>query len=294
MASRQILIVVNPASGKSSYKDKLEYLQNKITEEGLSSLIYFTEYNDNGGLRKFLLDHSQITEVIIMGGDGTVNHLVNACHPGKYTMSIVSNGTGNDSVKSLHGVLDFKKQVDIALHGKTSHFDLGVCNERYFVNGVGIGFDGEVVRHMYETGKKQGSHLDYLFTVLRIVGGYKEKNLFFSIDGVEYDREVLIFTVSNGTTFGGGFVINPFAKTDDGLLNLCLINKIAPWKRFWHLPKLKNGGHFRIKEAEFFTATTINIASSTQLVAHMDGEYIGNPPFQISIQNKALKLRTPV
>ncbi|MDZ7605767.1 MAG: YegS/Rv2252/BmrU family lipid kinase [Cyclobacteriaceae bacterium] len=293
MESRQILIIVNPASGKSAYEDKLRYLRQRIEEEGLHSKLYFTEFNNNGSLRSFLHAHPEINEIFIMGGDGTLNHVVNESNPGEYTLAIVSNGTGNDSVKSLHGILDFQKQVEIALHGKIAHFDLGICNTRYFVNGVGVGFDGEVVRQMYLKGNKQGNHLDYLFTVLKIVGGYKEKPISFTADGAQHNREILLFTVSNGTTFGGGFVINPFAKTNDGQLDVCLINTIAPWKRFWHLPKLKNGYHDRLKETEFFTASSITVAPSSQLVAHLDGEFIGHPPFTFSILKNGLKLRVP-
>jgi diacylglycerol kinase (ATP) len=293
MESRHILIVVNPASGKSSYEDKLRHLRQRIEDEGLQSKLYFTEFNNNGNLRNFLNEHPEIDEIFIMGGDGTLNHVVNESDPGKYTLAIVSNGTGNDSVKSLHGILDFQKQVEIALHGKIAHFDLGICNTRYFVNGVGVGFDGEVVRQMHLKGNKQGNHLDYLYTVLKIVGGYKEKPISFAADDAQHTREILLFTVSNGTTFGGGFVINPFARTNDGLLDVCLINTISPWKRFWHLPKLKNGNHHRLKETEFFTASSITVAPSSQLVAHLDGEFMGHPPFTFSIQKNGLKLRVP-
>jgi len=293
MEPRQILIVVNPASGSSSYENKLRLLRQRLEDEGLPSKLYFTEFNNNGSLRKYLMEHPDIKEIFIMGGDGTVNHVVNECNPAEYTLAIISNGTGNDSVKSLHGILDFERQVEIALTGKIAHFDLGICNKRYFVNGVGVGFDGEVVRQMYLKGNKQGNHLDYLYTVLNIVGGYKEKPITFTVDGVQQTREVLLFTVSNGTTFGGGFMINPFAKSNDGLLNICLINTIAPWKRFLNLPKLKTGAHYKMKETEFFTASSITIGSSTELVAHLDGEYLGHPPFTISIQKKGLKLRVP-
>jgi diacylglycerol kinase family enzyme len=194
-------------------------------------------------------------------------------------------------VKSLHGVLDFGKQVEIAIHGKIKQFDLGVCNGRYFINGLGIGFDGQVVKEMVERGDKRGNHLDYLLTVLRIVGGFKEKQLRFSLDSVAYERKVLLLTVSNGTTFGGGFVINPFARTDDGLLDVCIINEIVPWKRFWHLPKLKTGAHSEIAETEFYKAEKIFIEKTDQLVAHLDGEYVGHPPFDISILKNALSVR---
>ncbi len=290
---RNILIVVNPASGKSTYKSKLNYLQNELSIAKVQYRSFFTEQSHPGVLGKFVKSHPDIDEIIVMGGDGTLNMVVNEIDPGFQPLSIVSNGTGNDSVKSLHGILDFKKQVDIAIHGVTKHFDLGKCNDRYFVNGVGIGFDGEVVKEMFERGNKRGTHFDYLLTVLKILGGFKEKEIQFNLDGLSGQRKVLLITISNGTTFGGGFIINPFAKADDGLLDVCIINEIPAIKRFWHVPKLKSGTHTKIKETEFHRATKISISETNELFAHLDGEYIGCPPFDISIINKALRIKVP-
>ena len=208
-------------------------------------------------------------------------------------ISILSTGTGNDSVKSIHGVTDFDQQIEIALHGNIYKFDLGVCNDRYFVNGVGIGFDGLVVKEMVERESKKGRHIDYLLTVLRIIARFKEKQLRFSIDKKRYKRTILLMTISNGTTFGGGFVINPYAKTNDGKLDICIINELSSIKRFWHLPKLKTGAHYKIKETEFYRCGEIVVDQSSELVAHLDGEYIGCPPFNIHVEKDALLIRTP-
>ncbi len=290
---KNIIIVINPAAGRSSYKKRLKYLEEKLSESQVDYNLFFTENNNTGKLAEAIKKNPAINEVFVMGGDGTLNYVVNEIQGKNLPISIVSNGTGNDSVKSLHGELNFEKQVDIALNGKVQKFDLGICNGRYFVNGVGIGFDGEVVREMVERGIKSGSHLDYLLTVLRIVAGFKEKILQFSLDGKSFDKKILLMTISNGTTFGGGFIINPYAKTSDGLLDICILNELAPFKRFWHLPKLKTGTHHKLKECEFYLAKDIDIKKTHQLVAHLDGEFIGHPPFKISIEKEVLLVRTP-
>lgn len=287
------LIVVNPAAGKASFSAKLDYFNQKLSEASLEYEVIFTEQDSPDRLISYIKSQNCFDEVFVMGGDGTLNMVVNEIGGARLPIAIISNGTGNDSVKSLHGIMDFKKQVEIALSGSVKPFDLGVCNGRYFVNGVGIGFDGEVVRTMLEKGDKRGRHIDYLLTVLRIVGGFKEKKLRYALDGKYHEKKILLFTISNGTTFGGGFVINPKAKTDDGLLDICIFNEIKPWKRFWHLPKLKTGAHTRITEVELHTATSITIEKTEDLVAHLDGEFIGHPPFNISVISHALLLKVP-
>ncbi|MDZ7613471.1 MAG: acylglycerol kinase family protein [Flavobacteriaceae bacterium] len=136
---RKLLLVINPAAGKSSYKKRLHALENKLYEAGLKYEQFFTEQSGKGKLSYVLDNDPSITELLVLGGDGTLNYVVNELGDKSLPVSIVSNGTGNDSVKSLHGELDFDKQVATAIHGKISLFDLGICNGRYFVNGVGIG-----------------------------------------------------------------------------------------------------------------------------------------------------------
>lgn len=285
--------MINPAAGKSSYEKSLLILENKLQEAGLKYERFYTEQIGKGKLSGILAMHPSFTDIVVLGGDGTLNYVVNELDGRAFPISIISNGTGNDSVKSLHGELDFDKQVAIAIHGKISKFDLGICNGRYFVNGFGIGFDGQVVKEMLGRNRKKGGHLDYLLTVLRIVSGFKEKKLRFSMDGEEFERTILLLTISNGTTFGGGFVINPFARADDGLLDVCILKEISPLCRFWHLPKLRTGAHHKLKACEFYRAKQISIMPANDLVAHLDGEYIGNSPFEIAVLKKGLLVRTP-
>lgn len=293
MKKRNILLVINPKAGKSSYQNRLTYLEAEMRKAGLEFVSFFTEKEAKGKLAEFLAVDQSITEILVLGGDGTLNYVVNEIQTNQYPISVVSNGTGNDSVKSLHGESNFEKQVEIAIGGRIRKFDLGICNGRAFVNGVGIGFDGEVVREMEEKKSKRGGRLDYLYTVLRIVAGYKEKKISFTMDGKTFERKILLMTISNGTTFGAGFVINPFAKANDGFLDVCLLNEIKPLMRFWHLPKLKFGTHHKIKPAEFYKIKKVRIDLTDELFAHLDGEAIGQPPFDISIVKEGLLLRTP-
>jgi len=291
---REILIVINPASGRSTYGERLRYLEQCLLRSSLKSTEFYTEQEGEGILSTFLEGNPGINEIIVLGGDGTLNYVVNEVLEKQLPISIVSNGTGNDSVKSLHGENSFKKQVEIAIHGVTKRFDVGLCNGRAFVNGLGIGFDGQVVEKMSERKNKLGSHLDYLLIVLRTVAGFREKSLHFSLDGKNFERKILLMTVSNGTTFGGGFVINPSARSDDGLLDVCVLNEISPLARFWHLPKLKTGSHDALKASEFYKARKVHIERSAELVAHLDGEFIGHPPFDISIVPDAIQVRVPI
>lgn len=290
---RNLLIVINPAAGQRHFKKKLSKIHEALKQNDIDYSHFYTEKNGTGKLTSWIEQHEEITDIIVIGGDGTINYLVNELSGREIPISIISSGTGNDSVKSLHGTTKFKKQLEIALHGQVKTFDLGKCNKTLFVNGVGIGFDGEVVNQMVKKGGKSGNHFDYLITVLKIISSYKEKTIKFDIDGASFNKKVFLLTVSNGSTFGGNFLINPFAKTDDGLLDICIFNEISVSQRFRHLPKLKKGKHVKLDFTEFHTCKKVHIDTNNEVMAHLDGELIGHPPFNIKLAEEKLFLRIP-
>ena len=102
---------------------------------------------------------------------------------------------------------------------------------------------------------------------------------------------MILLTVGNGTTFGGGFKLMPEAKIDDGLLEICEIGKISGLRRFLNVNKLSGGTHGSLKEINFYQAKSVKIEANDMLFAHIDGERMGQPPFEIRILPKALQLR---
>jgi diacylglycerol kinase (ATP) len=291
---RSVLIVVNPASGRSGFRGPLSYLLDRLHAAGIHARVFVTQKEGGRGLlHSFLKRRGPFGDVAVIGGDGTLNYAVNELYGTGIPMSVLGNGRGNDSVKSLHGVTVLAQQVDILIEGRVHHFDLGRCNDRLFINGVGVGFDGKVVEFMLRSKKVLGGHLAYLATVLRLLGWYREEQVDFTLDGKNNSRRVFMMTVSNGTTFGGGFVINPRARTDDGYLDLCLIREISVLKRFRYLPLLRTGAHTVLPEVELSRLKEISIPESRQIVAHLDGEFIGHPPYHIRVVPAALPFRVP-
>ena len=290
---RHVLIIVNPEAGKRNSGKKLIPIEKALGKKNIGFKYFFTKKDGKGLLRNELTDHPEITDLFVAGGDGTLNYVVNEMEGRKIPVSIISLGTGNDSVKSLHGVTDFQEQLDIALNGQIKVYDLGICNDRLFVNGTGIGFDGEVVNYMEKKGYKSGNSLTYFMAVLKIIAGYREKTMRFEIDGQPFEKKLFLMTVSNGTTFGGNFLINPFAKTDDGLLDICMISEISVMQRFRHLPKMKKGKHVKLDFTEFRTCRHVYVHAHDEIVAHLDGELIGHPPFDIRLAKEKLFLRVP-
>jgi diacylglycerol kinase family enzyme len=88
------------------------------------------------------------TEVWIIGGDGTVNWFVNQYSSVQLPLAVFAGGSGNDFHWMLYGEQRTEQQVEHVLQAEPQFIDAGICNERFFLNGVGIGFDGAIVHDL--------------------------------------------------------------------------------------------------------------------------------------------------
>ena len=291
MDNRKIFVVRNLFAGGKSLKI-CKRLSEKLEHQELDFQMFDT--HESKSAAKTISDHldHSFTDLIIVGGDGTINESVNGLKH-DIPVSIVPAGTGDDFIKNVNIGKTLEEQIDTAINGEVMDVDLGLCNERRFVNGVGIGFDGLIVEDM--ASKRVpflAGHAAYYYHVLRILGGYKERHFTFSLDGGQkYKKELILLTVGNGTTFGGGFKLMPEAKIDDGLLEICEIGKLSGLRRFLNISKLSGGTHGSLKEVLFHRVEQVSIEGNDRLFAHIDGEQMGEPPFDIKVLPKAMKLR---
>lgn len=287
---RKIFIIWNPFAGGKALKI-CKALSDVMNQKEIDYQVFDT--NESKSATKTVsefLDES-FTDLIIIGGDGTINESVNGL---KYDIpvSILPAGTGDDFIKNLSIGKTLDEQIRTAIDGEIKPIDLGQCNDRKFVNGVGIGFDGQIVEDM--ASKRVPllkGHAAYYYHVLRILGGYRERLFNYQIDGQSYKKDLILLTVGNGTTFGGGFKLMPEAKIDDGLLEICEIGKVSGLRRFLNINKLSGGTHDSLKEVNFYKSKRVFIDKNSMLYAHIDGERMGQPPFEIRILPRALRLR---
>ncbi len=292
MTKRRYFVILNPVAGNGKSIHKLEMVKEEFRLRDICFDLYCTDVHTRADeLIRKKFDRSIYSDILILGGDGTINETANGLDDRNVPVSVISMGTGNDTIKHIHQSLDFNYQLKTAFEGQVTPVDAGVCNGRLFLNGIGLGFDGKVVEIMAKEGKKYAGHSAYLSVVLRILITFREKEVAVRLDDQDFRKEILLMTIAKGTTFGGGFLINPYSVNNDGLLDICVFKKTPLWMRILYLPKMKSGGHKNLKVVSFYKSKTVNIEENRDLVAHMDGEFIGHPPFTISVIPRAFSFR---
>lgn len=286
----KFLIVSNPTSGGRRKNQKtLRSLVSFLEQKSLNYELKTTQKKGDG--TRIVSESQDIDHLVVVGGDGTINESINGLS-NDIPVSIVPAGTGNDFVKNVPLKKSLDDQFDRILNGNDWKIDLGECNGRKFVNGIGIGFDGQIVEDMQtrQVPLLKG-HAKYYYHVLTILASYRDRPYQFELDRRPGKERLILMTIGNGTTFGGGFKLMPNAQLDDGLLEVCTIGPIGALRRFLNISKLSSGSHGRLDEVEFHQAKEIRVEASSMLYAHMDGEAIGLPPFDVKVLPGAMTLK---
>ena len=281
---RNIAIICNPKSGKGKPLQLLPLFENFITQH------QFNYQSFTGNLPNNL---NNFTDLVIMGGDGTINYTLNHFKHINIPVAMISCGTGNDIATLLLGNTSTQQQFETALFGAIQKVDAGMCNHKLFINGVGIGFDGWVVKRLLAKNLLRGKAA-YYSTVISLLLFYNETKVSINIDGEHNETNLFMLSAANGKTYGGGFKIAPLAEVNDGLLEIIVVDKLPVLKRLKYLPVIENGKHLN-KPLPFLTYKTgkkITVQSTQKLKAHLDGEYMEANHFEIEVLPQFLSVRT--
>jgi len=274
--NKNIAIVYHPMAGKGKAVAVVEHLVEKLRGLGISFVVFRDESPE---------DFEAFSSVWLVGGDGTLNYFINKYPSISVPIALFKGGTGNDFAWKLYGERTVDEYFDVALNGAPKKVDAGICNGRYFINGVGIGFDGDVVQSM-GTEKILSGHLAYLLVVLKKILLYREKKVHVESEKMIWKGKLFMLTVANGSRYGGGFLVAPHAIINDGKLDVVLIKRISPMLRFFYLPAVEKGRHLSLRFVEIQTSKKITVTAQENLSAHLDGEFMKSPQFIIEIKEK--------
>lgn len=233
---------------------------------------------------------SGFTDIWLVGGDGTLNYFVNHYPDNRLPLGIFPGGTGNDFHWLLFGQTGTENQVDQMLRALPRPFDLGCCNGRFFLNNMGIGFEGAVAERLKGLAKRPGK-AGYLWAVLRTIFRYRSSAYTLRYNDLELSGRFLILHISNGRRAGGGFHISPLAAADDGWLDLVSCKSLPVWKRLRYLPVMERGRHIPLPFIRHDRVRQLVIESGQPVSFHLDGEWATASRFVVDIRIGGLQIR---
>lgn len=272
----RVLFIVNPVAGKGRALKIVPIIESTMkTADGIE---YKIEYSKGpGDAVKIARDYAAtgIDMVFAVGGDGTVNEVANGLAKTNTAMAVIPGGSGNDFIRSL-GITG--KPDDIitrTLKGIRKKIDIGLINDRYFVNISSAGFDAEVVIATQKAKKffLSGSAA-YVAGLISVIFTGRPSSIKMKTDDVEISDSVLLVAVANGKYYGGGMKAAPDAIIDDGLFDICLISRMPKIKMLFLFPQFMKGKHKKFREVKFYRSRRVTIEAEKPIYINIDGEVV--------------------
>lgn len=220
------------------------------------------------------------TDIWIVGGDGTLNRFINLHPQIRLPLSLFPAGSGNDFHSMLYGALKLEEQVNRVLAVSPRPVDAGICNGQLFLNGIGIGFDGAIVKDLIGK-KKIAGKASYHISILKNIVGYKERACEVTVDEETWSGAAFLISIANGKRYGGGFQVTPRALADDSLLDLNFVGNIHPLRRIQLLPVIERGQHLSLPMVKYRQGRRFVVQCNSELPAHADGEYLQAARFEV-------------
>jgi YegS/Rv2252/BmrU family lipid kinase len=219
--------------------------------------------------------------VIAMGGDGTVHEVVNGLMQvpasSRPALGVVPVGSGNDFAHAVGVPMQSDQALRRALTGEPSPIDLGLLTDEhgrreYFDNTLGIGFDAVVTIRSHRLPVLRG-FLKYLTAVIQtILLNHDPALMKIEADGRQWEQSNLMLAMSNGPREGGGFLVAPDAKPDDGLLHYTMIKKVSRLMMFRLVPEVMKGTHGNFPQVTLGTCKRMAVSADRPMYIHADGE----------------------
>ncbi|MFZ5822304.1 MAG: diacylglycerol/lipid kinase family protein [Chloroflexota bacterium] len=219
--------------------------------------------------------------VIAMGGDGTVHEVVNGLMQvpaeKRPILGVVPVGSGNDFAHSIGIPIKPDHALAYALENDPSSVDLGLMTDahgrqEYFDNTLGIGFDAVVTIRSHKLPVVRG-FLMYLTAVIQtIILNHQPAHMHIQADDEKWEQGAIMLTICNGPREGGGFMVAPDAKNDDGILHYAMIGKVSRAMMFRLVPEVMNGTHGRFPQVKMGMCKRFLLTADRPLYIHADGE----------------------
>jgi diacylglycerol kinase (ATP) len=306
--SQQPLVIVNPAARNGAVGRRWEKLASQLSALGIDAETAHTKRPGHATelVREGLRHGPRL--VVAVGGDGTVNEVVNgffddgrALSP-ESELAVIPIGTGRDGVRTYGISGKPERAIALLADGATRTIDLGRATytahaggeeSRIFLNIASCGLSGAVAERANRTSKRLGGTPAFLWATIATFAGWRNVPFRITIDGEQRELVANNTIVANGRYFGGGMHIAPDARTDDGLLDAIVFGDVGRLDLARNMHRLYRGTILRHPKASHRLARSVLVEPARALPIEIDGEQPGVTPVRFEVLPAALRLRVP-
>jgi YegS/Rv2252/BmrU family lipid kinase len=296
------VFLVNPAAGNGATGRRWPELAHRAARLGLAGETLLSERA--GHLSELARDAVEggAELVVAVGGDGTLNEVVNGIAGREVELATIPLGTGMDFVRTYGIPTRFEDAVAVALGGTSRTIDAGRVRyrtwagedaERWFANVGSVGMSGAVARRANGMSKALGGRTTFFYALTRVFLEWENTDVTVTLDGGERRGRMHDVIVANGVWHGGGMKLAPDARPDDGVFDVVLIGDVSKLDFLTTAPRIYRGGHVRHPKVEVARSRAVAVDAPEALPIELDGEQVGTTPVAFEVVPGALRVRVP-
>jgi diacylglycerol kinase (ATP) len=298
-AGGMYLFMVNGLSGNGQGLKAWKRIQPLLRERGIQYRVEFPEspVHTANLLREYMENPDEVKVVAVVGGDGTIQSVVGELAGSSIPLGVIPAGSGNDFARAVGIPLIPEIALDYLLTGTLNKIDLAQTGSVNFSTVIGIGIDGKVAHTVNQSRYKKWlnilrmGRLSYVLSLLQVLLLYRPLTVNIKVDETEMIfSDVWLIAVANMPSYGGGMNICPKASYTDGVLDVCIVHGISRFEFLRTFPKVYSGRHIFHPGVSMLQGKEVKISSGSSMLAHGDGEVIGETPIDISLRKEALQI----
>jgi diacylglycerol kinase (ATP) len=236
---------------------------------------------------------SEVSCVLLGGGDGTLHAAAPALHETGLPLGILPLGTANDLARSLDIPDTPDAAAAIVLAGRICSIDVGTVNGIPYFNVASLGLSVAVTRQLSGIMKRRLGMLAYPLAAALTIVRYRRFSVALRVDGEEILTRTLQVAVGNGIYYGGGNLVDVNAAIDDGILNVYSLEPRAWWRLLVMARAFRNGEHDRIREVRSLKCRTLSVTTKKPHDVSADGEIVTKTPAEFTVVRNAIRVFVP-
>jgi YegS/Rv2252/BmrU family lipid kinase len=294
MSKKKIVFIINPISGTGNFKKVEDAISKTLNHENFEPAIVYTKYKGHATEIAKEYSDKQFEYIVSVGGDGTLNEVVNGMIDSPSALGLIATGSGNGLARHLNISTNIHKAIEIINEEHVEKIDTVSLNDHRFISIAGIGFDA-MVAHLFSLSKTRGFKT-YAKIAFNQFFKYKSKkyNLQFP-DKLKIKRAFFI-TFANSSQWGYNTKISPTASLTDGLVDVCIFKKPSLFKALFLLPYLFTNKIDKSHQVKIVKVPEVVITrpNGKKMHVHIDGDDSKKQKLvHIKVNPLSLKILTP-
>ena len=297
MSPRKATLISNPKTGRYAARRRpVEDLAAQLDSLGVKVDLRLTQGPGDATAIAARAARNGSSDIIVAGGDGTINEAIQGLAGTKARLAIIPRGTANVLARELRLPLDEEQALKIVAQGKSRQIYLGLATDettnesRHFVLMAGIGLDASVVRRVQPSLKKRIGKGAFWISGLSHLATWNPRPFILEIDGHNYTSTFA--AIGKAAKYGGDLAITPGARLDQPEFEICIIDTRSRLRYLRLLSHaMRNGMPRNTPEVRFVTAATVRAHGDAQV--QIDGELIGHLPMRFEIAPHSLQIIVP-